>query len=173
MLRDSAYATFIAAFRAPVHMSENGFEELLWSQLQKLTDMESARQDWDPTVSSDPADPRFSFSFGGRALYVVGMHSGSSRLARQFPLPVLVFNPHEQFERLRTDGKWRRMQTAIRNRDISLQGDINPMLSDFGEVSESRQYSGRAVERDWQAPFNSSHAGTQSSTGGCPFAPRE
>ena len=24
--------------------------------------------------------------------------------------PTLVFNPHEQFERLRTDGQWKRMQ---------------------------------------------------------------
>ena len=172
MPQESAYATFIAVFRAPANVSEKTFEKLLWSQLQQLIDTQSKEQRWDPSVSPDPADPRFSFSFGGRALYVVGMHSRSSRLARRFPWPVLVFNPHEQFERLRTDGKWRRMQAAIRKRDFSLQGDINPMLSDFGEVSESRQYSGRAVEKEWKAPFDS-HTDIQKSTGRCPFAPRE
>ncbi|HSP45414.1 MAG TPA: YqcI/YcgG family protein, partial [Chthoniobacterales bacterium] len=72
-------------------------------------------------------------------------------------------NPHEQFERLRADGKWKRMQETIRSRDVELQGSINPMLSDFGEQSEARQYSGRAVEDDWKAPFKPAHSG------GCPF----
>lgn len=167
------YATFIALFREPVNLSETVFETLLWSQLQKLTDSENAHQGWDPAVSSHPADPYFSFSFGGQALYVVGMHRGSSRRARQFPWPVLVFNPHEQFERLRTDGKWRRMQASIRSRDIALQGSVNPMLSDFGEAPESRQYSGRAVEKDWKAPFRAlplSGARPKPAVR-CPFAP--
>jgi FPC/CPF motif-containing protein YcgG len=75
-----------------------------------------------------------------------------------------VFNPHEQFERLRADGKWKHMQETIRERDVQLQGTINPMLSDFGERSEARQYSGRAVDEDWRAPFPTV------SSGKCPFA---
>ena len=114
-------------------------------------------------MSSDPADPHFSFSFAGRALYVIGMHANSSREARRFPWPTLIFNPHEQFERLRADGKWKHMQETIRRRDHALQGTINPMLSDFGERSEARQYSGRAVEENWRAPF----AATPRK---CPFA---
>jgi FPC/CPF motif-containing protein YcgG len=129
------------------------FEGLLWKQLRLLHERDAARFDWDPEVASDPDDPRFSFSFGGQALYVIGMRANSSREARRFPWPVLVFNPHEQFERLRGDGKWKRMQGTIRQRDLQLQGSINPMLSDFGERSEARQYSGRAVEENWRAPF--------------------
>ena len=110
-----------------------------------------------PSVSTDPNDPQFSFSFAGQAFYIVGMHPNSSRIARRFPWPTLVFNPHEQFERLRADGKWKRMQQAIRARDVALQGSINPMLSDFGEEPEARQYSGRAVSRDWVAPFPNAH----------------
>lgn len=172
--RKNTYATFIALFREPNGVSEVAFERLLWSQLQSLTNLEYERREWDPAVSSNPADPHFSFSFGGQALYVVGMHSGSSRLARRFPWPVLVFNPHEQFERLRTDGRWRRMQESIRTRDVLLQGDVNPMLSDFGEASESRQYSGRAVEEDWEAPFRPApQSDIGKLVGRCPFASRE
>ncbi|MFL6514134.1 MAG: YqcI/YcgG family protein, partial [Chthoniobacterales bacterium] len=65
------------------------------------------------------------------------------------------------FERLRTDGKWKKMQTAIRARELVLQGSVNPMLSDFGQESEARQYSGRAVPEDWSPP-----AGGE---GKCPF----
>jgi uncharacterized protein len=135
----SSYATFVAIFRQPRSVGEKAFERLLWSQLQQLHEIDAARSGWDARVASDPSDPHFSFSFAGQALYVVGLHRGSSRLARRFPWPALVFNPHEQFERLRQDGKWKRMQAAIRNREIALQGSINPMLSDFGEQSEARQ----------------------------------
>ncbi len=150
------YATFIAVFRGPLTNHETQFEAALWQQLKMLNDID--RQPWDPAVRSDPADPHFSFSFANQALYVIGLHPNSSRDARRFAWPTLVFNPHEQFERLRSDGKWKRMQQTIRERDLQLQGSTNPMLSDFGERSEARQYSGRAVEEDWQPPI-----------GRCPF----
>jgi FPC/CPF motif-containing protein YcgG len=157
--QESEYATFIAVFRGPVVQSELEFEQRLWSQLAMLHNIDA--RSWDSAVRSDPADPHFSFSFAGQALYVIGLHAHSSRLARRFPWPTLVFNPHEQFERLRADGKWKRMQQTIRGRDMQLQGSVNPMLSDFGESSEARQYSGRAVESDWRPPIGN---------GKCPFA---
>jgi FPC/CPF motif-containing protein YcgG len=164
LVRAQEYASFIAIFREPQSLVETAFERLLWSQLQQLHALD--QQPWDSLVSSDPADPRFSFSLGGRALYVVGLHAGSSRLARRFPWPALIFNPHEQFEKLRGDGKWKRMQKAIRRRDAALQGSVNPMLEDFGEGSEARQYSGRAVDEDWQPPFPTA----PSRKSACPFA---
>jgi hypothetical protein len=159
---EAEYATFAAVFSAPRPTTEIEFEDLLWRQLRALREQEADGCGWDPAVSADPADRHFSFSFGGRALYVIGMHPASSRDARRFPWPTLVFNPHIQFERLRADGKWQRMQETIRQRDRELQGTINPMLSDFGEQSEARQYSGRAVEADWQPPF-------PKAAGKCPF----
>jgi uncharacterized protein len=163
----AAYATFVAIFRAPRVINEEAFEVLLWSQLQQLHDIDCARYDWDDSVSSNPADPHFSFSFAGKAFYVVGMHPTSSRLARRFAFPAMIFNPHEQFERLRNEGHWRKMQATIRERDMALQGNINPMLSDFGETSEARQYSGRAVADDWSPPFEKR---VGSGAGRCPFA---
>lgn len=162
----SDYATFVAVFRGPLSLSEQAFEKLLWKQLQQLSQID--RKSWDPSVSEDAGDPHFSFSFAGRALYVVGLHNASSRLARRFRWPALVFNPHEQFEKLRTDGKWQRMQQTIRGRDIALQGSVNPMLSDFGESSEARQYSGRAVPDDWMPPVVNPEDGAAG--GRCPFA---
>jgi FPC/CPF motif-containing protein YcgG len=149
----SEYATFVAIFEHPRETDEVQFETLLWQQLRALHQRDAVHFNWDPNVRSDPADPHFSFSFRGRALYVIGLHANSSREARRFPWPALVFNPHEQFERLRANGKWQRMQETIRTRDLALQGTTNPMLSDFGEQSEARQYSGRAVEENWRAPF--------------------
>jgi FPC/CPF motif-containing protein YcgG len=167
----SEYATFVAVFAGPLHLGEVEFENLLWRQLRKLHLVDAPFFGWDPNVRSDPADPHFSFSCAGQALYVIGMHANSSRDARQFRWPTLVFNPHEQFERLRTDGQWKRMQETIRERDRQLQGTINPMLSDFGEASEARQYSGRSVSEDWRAPFSPAEKSeAHAKIGRCPFA---
>ena len=168
--RTSNYATFVAIFRQPQSVHEEEFEQLLWSQLQQLHEIDSARYAWDKSVAADPSDPHFSFSFASQALYVVGLHGGSSRQARRFPWPTLVFNPHEQFEQLRHDGKWRRMQATIRSRDLALQGSVNPMLSDFGERSEARQYSGRRVDETWRPPFRvSAGPDRESGEARCPF----
>jgi hypothetical protein len=161
LVAQSEYATFISVFRGPCNVDEIEFEQLLWRQLYQLHIADRAYFPWDNSVSADTNDPQFSFSFAGRAFYVIGMHPGSSRTARIFPWPALVFNPHEQFKRLRTDGKWRKMQQAIRSRERALQGSINPMLSDFGEESEARQYSGRVVPEDWTPPIPNG--------GKCPF----
>lgn len=163
---DSDYATFVAVFQNAEAPDEAQFENKMWQQLTELNRIDAAHFEWDPGVRSDPADPKFSFSFGGQALYVIGMHPNSSRIARRFNWPAMIFNPHEQFERLRADGKWKQMQQTIRERDVHLQGSVNPMLSDFGQASEARQYSGRAVEEDWKAPFE---AAQPSATGKCPF----
>jgi len=147
--------TFIAAFDDEP-MDEITFERRLWKQLQQLHDLDRARgTGWAGGVSDDPARKDFSFSVGGRAFFVVGLHPGASRMARRAPVPCLVFNFHEQFELLKQTGKYATMQEAIRARDVALQGSINPVLARFGEASEARQYSGRAVEAAWKCPFHS------------------
>jgi FPC/CPF motif-containing protein YcgG len=170
VMAQSAYATFVAVFESPRTTDEIQFEELLWRQLRQLHRVDAMHFAWDARVASDPQDPEFSFSFAGHAFYVIGMHANSSRVARRFPWPALVFNPHEQFEKLRRDGKWRRMQSSIRQREVALQGSINPMLSNFGEESEARQYSGRIVDDQWQAPFPQAKGSEVERKGKCPFA---
>lgn len=167
--RTNAFATFVAMFRKPRVLAEKRFEELLWSALQELHNIDVIRHTWSAKVSSDTADPRFAFSFASEPLYVVGLHRSSSRRARRFPWPTLIFNPHEQFKRLREEGNWTKMQKTIRRRDFALQGSNNPMLSDFGEASEARQYSGRAVGREWKPPFKVSGDAAPKKRG-CPFA---
>ena len=106
-----------------------------------------------------PDDPMFSFSFGGHALFRRRAASRTARAFREpFSWPALVFNPHAQFERLRGEGRFERIQHAIREREIALQGSLNPNLADFGERSEARQYSGRAVEENWRCPFHRTNA---------------
>lgn len=148
---DSDFTTMIAVFRGPRVMDEPAFEERLWEQLRALHRADASP--YSPEVSADPRDPTFGFSFAGRAFFIIGGHPGSSRIARAFPFPTLVFNAHRQFQALKSDGRWPRFQETIRGREMKLQGSLNPNLADHGQASEARQYSGRAVETDWHAPF--------------------
>jgi FPC/CPF motif-containing protein YcgG len=145
---------FVAVFPGSLPEDEIVFEARLWSQLQFLHEVDPDRALQAEGVSSDPEDPHFSFSVGGRAFFVVGLNPLSSRVARRFRWPALVFNPHEQFARLREQGRFDGLRSAIRARDTAVQGTENPNLADFGERSEARQYSGRKAEGDWKCPFH-------------------
>ncbi len=148
-----AFVAFVAVFRGRSPSTEEQFERSLWRQLQNLHALDSATE-WDPAVNADPDHPQFAFSFARRAFFVVGLHPGSGRLARRFPRSALVFNPHSQFDRLREEGRFERLRTAIRERDLALQNEPNASLADFGARSEAQQYSGKAAEANWRCPFH-------------------
>ena len=153
----TSYTTFVASFAGPAIANEQSWEKLLWAQLQSLHELDFVHHKWDSTVSSDPQDADFSFSFAETAFFVVGLHPQSSRKARRFSWATLIFNMHAQFERLREKNQYERLQQTIRARELKLQGSLNPNLSDFGERSDARQYSGRAVEENWRCPFHTRH----------------
>lgn len=149
------FQSLAVLFRDSEMLDETTFERHLWARLQSLSD----KDQWlglrpDPRVSSDPDNPHFSLSFGGEAFFVVGLHPGSSRAARRFDVPAMIFNPHDQFVRLREAGRYEGLRDAIVERDARFSGSINPMLAAHGNISAARQYSGRAVGEDWACPFN-------------------
>ncbi len=147
----TSLTSFLAAFLRPSVMDERQFERRLWRQLRLVHRADGSA--WGEAVSRDPGDDHFGISVAGTAFFVVGLHPGSSRIARRAPMPVLAFNLHSQFERLRSGDRYERFRDTIRHRDLRLQGTINPMLADHGHISEARQYSGRAVPAGWRAPF--------------------
>lgn len=148
------FRTFVAFFPETEPLSEEEFEKALWERVESLQAKDAwLGQKYDPAVSSDPTSPKFSLSFGGHSFFIVGMHPRASRPARQFEVPTLVFNLHDQFERLRAEGRYERLRSSILSRDEQFAGSVNPMLSRHGEASEARQYSGRIVGSDWECPW--------------------
>ncbi|MEX2334961.1 MAG: guanitoxin biosynthesis heme-dependent pre-guanitoxin N-hydroxylase GntA [Pseudohongiella sp.] len=152
---DDAVHSYVAIFAGPIDMTERHFESSLWTQLWRLHTLD-VRAGYLPAedVSNDTNSPQFSLSLAGHPFFLIGLHPHASRLARQFTHPVLVFNSHRQFNKLKADGRFEKMQTATRSRDIELQGSLNPNLAEYGDESEARQYSGREVELNWQCPFD-------------------
>lgn len=141
-------------FEGPLTLDEEDFETAMWDRIQSFSDKDAwLGQPYDDAVSADPDDPHFSLSFGGEAFFVVGLHPQASRPARRFSRPVLVFNLHDQFERLRAEGRYEKMRDRIVERDVRLAGHPNPMLARHGEASEANQYSGREVGPDWSCAF--------------------
>lgn len=149
------FQSLVVLFEHGAPTGEEGFERQLWTRLQSLTDKDQwLGQPADPRVAHDPEDPHFAMSFGGEAFFVVGLHPKSSRPARRFETPAMVFNLHDQFEQLRVAGRYDKLRGAILDRDLALAGTPNPMLSQHGTKSAARQYSGRAVSDSWQCPFS-------------------
>ncbi len=151
---EGEFNSYIACFRDPKVTTPKEFEDLLWQQLLALHKADARHHSWAHGVSSDPAAPGFSFSIGGQAFFIVGLSPNSERWARRFPWPVVVFNDHGQFERLREQHRFERLKNQIRERDTKLHGAPNEMLTDFGAHSEARQYAGRQVGPEWQCPVH-------------------
>lgn len=157
--RPEGLRSLAIVYEGPLNLDETTFEKAMWERIQSFADKDHwLGQPFDHRVSPDADDPHFSLSFGGEAFFVVGLHPNASRPARRFPAPTLVFNLHDQFERLREEGRYERMRQRILERDGKFAGSHNPMLARHGEVSEARQYSGRVVGPDWQCPFKDPRA---------------
>lgn len=155
------YHSATIIFTAPQIYNEEMFDALLWQRLQALELLDAQNHDYDNRVDHDPASAKFSFSIKEEAFYIIGLHPESSRPARQFAFPALVFNPHAQFEQLRETSKYNMIRNAVRKRDVAFSGSVNPMLHDFGELSEVYQYSGREYDDKWECPLKITHATTK------------
>jgi FPC/CPF motif-containing protein YcgG len=155
---EDGFRSLAVVFADPTHLDERGFEAKLWERLGALLALDRRRGHHAAAgFSADPSAADFALSFGGEAYFAVGLHPRASRPARRLPYPAIVFNLHSQFSRLRADGRYEKMRKVILSRDEALAGSVNPMVARHGDVSEARQYSGRAVGEGWV----------------CPMAPRE
>lgn len=157
----SPFNSAAVLFRYPRQTTEETFDALLWQRLQALSQRDAVKYHYDPRVNPDPSSPDFSFSLGEEAFFIIGLHPGSNRRSRAFQYPAMIFNPHVQFEEMRRAGRYEKMRSIVRKRDLHYSGSINPMLADFGEKSEVYQYSGRVYDHGWTCPFKSSHAATE------------
>ncbi len=158
------YHSAAIIFAGPDINNEEIFDELLWERLQALEILDAKSYDYDGRVDADPSSAKFSFSIKGEAFYIIGLHPASSRVARRFMYPTLVFNPHVQFEQLRVTSKYDNMKNSVRRRDVAYSGSVNPMLEDFGQSSEVYQYSGRKYDENWQCPLKITHAQVEHNT---------
>lgn len=152
------YYSAVIIFSGPNMHNEEMFDTLLWQRLEAFQNLDAKNHTYDNRVESDPASVNFSFSIKEEAFYIIGLHPASSRLARQFKYPALVFNPHNQFQHLKATNKYDSMKNAVRKRDLAFSGSINPMLQDFGESSEVFQYSGRKYDDSWKCPLKINHS---------------
>ena len=115
------FSSFIAIFTEDDIKTEKDFDNKLWNVLNILNQKDKKHHQWDESVSSSPLDSNFSFSFGGRAYFVLGMHKGSSRLSRKFKYPTLVFNARYYFDLLRENGTMEKYRAMIRQKMLMLK----------------------------------------------------
>ena len=154
--KDDFYSA-VVIFKAPVIRHEEMFEQLFWPRLQALANLDAANHSYDTRVDQAVESPNFSFSLKEEAFYLIGLHPANNRKARQFEYPAIVFNAHAQFEKLRQENHYAKMQHVVRHRDMVYSGSVNPMLADFGEISEVHQYTGKQYEAGWKCPLHLHH----------------
>jgi FPC/CPF motif-containing protein YcgG len=138
-------AVLVACFGGPVISSEEQFEQALFGHLESLHRVDERRE---PNPAIDPTDDDRGFIFHRRNFFIVGFHPAASRWARRFAWPVLVFNSLSHEVELRKSGKYDRVKEKIRDRDVRLQGSLNPSL----DLCQAAQFSGRTVGPDWNPP---------------------
>ena len=148
------YSSLVFTFELPEVLNETVFDKLLWRKLQQLHEIDACINDWDENVANDPHHPNFSFSLGGCAFFIIGLHPAASRKSRRFSRPALVFNLHAQFEALKVQGKFTPLRDHIREQDAIFCGSKNTLLDNHGESSEALQYSGKQQPKNWQCPFH-------------------
>jgi uncharacterized protein len=157
-LANTIFHSAAIIFSEPTHITEAQFEKAMWQRLQSISTIDAKSYAYDKRVSADINSPLFSFSIKEEALFVVGIHPSSSRLARRFAYPTLIFNPHAQFDVLKQTSKYKSLQHVIRKKDIALSGTINPMLSDYAVNTELKQYSGKNYGNTFICPLKITHA---------------
>lgn len=150
---EKGFHSAVIMFPTTEGLTEQQFEILLFQRLKGLRNIDAKQFNYDSRVSENPLSENYSFSLMEEAFFIIGLHPDSSRPARQFSVPAIVFNPHVQFDNLRRDDHYGKMKAIVRKRDLEYSGSVNPMLTDFGTRSEIFQYSGRSNE-DEKCPFD-------------------
>ncbi len=152
-LAEKGFHSAAIIFEQPENLSEDLFDHFMWQRLSSLRKLDAENYQHDPRVHNNPSSPHFSFSIKEEAYFILALHANNSRPARQFKYPTLIFNPHAQFEAMKTTTSYEKMKTVVRKKDIALAGSVNPMLTNFGEASEVYQYSGKLYDKKWKCPL--------------------
>ena len=113
--------SLVIIFKEPVNIDEAEFEKILWRRLQSLSELDATKFAHDKRVSSDPASPTFSYSLMEEAFFIIALHPASSRMARRFSYPALVFNPHAQFEKMKQKGTYQKLDKTRQAKCLGIQ----------------------------------------------------
>jgi FPC/CPF motif-containing protein YcgG len=138
----TAFATCIVVFPHTEFQNESVAEQQLWEFLTKMHQYDRNLHPWSDESSSFVYDKEFSMSLGGYAQFILFLSQCAMMPSRQFPQPMLVFNPHFIFQAMRRAENFADWRDAIRKREESLHGGWrNPKLIDFGDGPEAPQYA--------------------------------
>lgn len=144
MPKPTVFATCVIVFPQMDFQSEGYSEKRLWSFLSKVHQIDKVRHPWSSESSAFVYDNRFSMSIGGYAHFILFFSSAAITPSRRFSNPMMIFNPHFMFEKMRNAEVFSEWRTLIRERERASQnGWHNPKLADFGSDNgfEAPQYA--------------------------------
>ena len=118
----------VAFFQKSVSREE--YEEIFWSYIQKLHDLERVLFSWPEGYSLHPRSGDFEFCLAGRPVFPVALGWMQERTSRDFSYACWAVNQISQFETLREKGEFENWQKKIRTADATLDRSrvANPNL---------------------------------------------
>ena len=132
-----SFVSFIAAFKEPVIPSQMDGVGALYTLLKNVHAADASHFGWATSASPDPKDKTFAYSVGGDAYFLPFMYKQSGSPARQSEIPMVVFNIHTVFAKLREVGAFESLKQMIHDR----QSWVHPNLADHGDNPEFVQYA--------------------------------
>lgn len=144
--------TFILMFKELRRWTKGSFRKHFWKFLKNISQLQDKYYPYAKGYSPVLKDKNFSFSFGEVANYIAAFFADSPRVTRRFAYTALIFNPHDQFNKLKESGKFVSFQKSVDIKDHRLQGSNNESLTDFGEQSEWPQYD--SIDGSSGCPIN-------------------
>lgn len=141
-VKGAPFLTFVAAFSGPNIADQIDGIKHFYTLLKQLHEQDKKYFKWGGVdhaqyVSNDVNSPDFGFSLSGDAFFMPFLYSYSGSPARISSIPMVVFNAHVIFAKLRQINAFERLKTLIRSR----QTWVHPALGDHGDVKEFDQYA--------------------------------
>jgi FPC/CPF motif-containing protein YcgG/predicted heme/steroid binding protein len=146
--KDRMLTTFVACFKQE-EFSEQQFEFDLFTQLEHLHSLDNHDYSNKKNTTIFP----HSFNFGGRSFFIAGLHSNSSRRARRFTYPTLVFNALDQFEMMEESYSEIHRMNCKRESVFDWDNNYNPMIDLIPRLGACVAFSGRQIDPEtWTCP---------------------
>lgn len=128
------YTSFVTFFNIDRNKSIKQYEEIFWSILNKLHELDEKR--WNPEISIDPDEALWEFCFHGEPIFVVcGTPAHKLRRSRHSDTFMITFQPRWVFESIGLGTpRGEKSKKAVRNL-LQLYDDIEeyPYLGTFGD----------------------------------------
>jgi hypothetical protein len=148
------YRPLVVCFKGPRSLNAEEGHELTWATLNAMNVADRGAYPATEDISEDPEDQDFGFSWRKRAWFVNAGFPNHPRKSRDYPTPMWIINPQENFDLLRRADVFGAIKAANAKREMEYQGSTNPLLVDQGGAHQWQQVTSVEGQSAPKCPFH-------------------